>query len=373
MTLKCFCESDKYAYPTLFDRLCCCVCSGKKEELIKLACCNNYVHRSCFINSAIIHSNSVINSKDTPDQTLMSEIDICHYCRKPYSKSQFPNIPNSNEEITIRTKNDIVNVIVILLWCIAMLLALGCGLSDNVLFGGFYNKGISFYKNISINDCLRNNEGKSYEDCNGEFKENNRMITMGVVMISSIISVLIIILVCFCWNTYTFMKYHKYFEERPMPDKGNRYYITTGGLKIFINSLRYVYKSNMKRLIIPFVILVWQLIYLVMILGYNLWYIPAHTSSNTTIDEARHLALIYISVLCCFNVFWAILTIIAIVIIIIGMCYVFWAIEWIIKNCYECCRKNRENIRNNLTRGETNIKSYTNNEDNTLKKISNII
>jgi hypothetical protein len=372
MELKCFCESDKYAYPTLFDRLCCCVCSGKKEELIKLDCCNNYVHRSCFINSAIIHSNSVINSKDTPNTTPLSTIDICHYCRKPYSKSQFPNIPNSNEEITIRTKNDIVNVIVILLWCIAILLALGCGLSDNVLFGGYYNKGMSFYKNIFINDCLKNNESKSYEDCNGEFEDDYVMIKWCGATTPFCGAILIISLIVYIGRECR--KLHKYFEETPMPDNGNMYYNgTTRQYEEFVSSLRNVYKSNMKRLIIPSVMLAYQLIYFGMILGYNLWYIPTHTTSNTTIDEAYHMAVNYIPVLCCFNVFWVPFTIIAMVIVISVLCCVFWAIEWIIKNCYEYCRKNRENIRNNLTRGETNIKSYTNNEDNTLKKISNII
>lgn len=344
----------------------------KKEELIKLDCCNNYVHRSCFINSAIIHSNSVINSKDTPNTTPLSTIDICHYCRKPYSKSQFPNIPNSNEEITIRTKNDIVNVTVILLWSFVTLLAFGLGLSDNVLLGGYYNKGMSFYKNIFINDCLKNNKSKSYDDCDFEFNDNYVMIKWSVGTSSIGGFGLNVILICYivrkCW------KLHKYFEETPMPDNRNMYYNgTTRQYEGFVSSLRNVYKSNMKRLIIPSVMLAYQLIYLGMILGYNLWYIPTHTTSNTTIDEAYHMAINYIPVLCCFNVFWVPFTIIAIVIVIIVLCCVFWAIGWIITSCYECCKENRENIRNNLTRGETNIKSYTNNEDDTLKKISNII
>jgi hypothetical protein len=109
---------------------------------------------------------------------------------------------------------------------------------------------------------------------------------------------------------------------------------------------------------------------LFIILGYNLWYIPSHASSDTTVEDARKLVVNYIPILCFFNVLWLALIgpIIFIIILPVYICF-----EWCIKNCIKCfnsCAETRKKIKNDILIGETNIKSFSIDIDNSLKKSS---
>jgi hypothetical protein len=372
MEENCFCETDKYAYPSLYNRIFCCVCNKEKEILIKLNCCGKYVHKSCFITSSIIRRNNIINSKDTPETTNFSEIDICHYCTKPYDKRQFPNLLTS-EGIQIKRKHRMFNIILITLWTIIMLFSTGNSLSDNILLGVYKNRGIELYKNKFIDNCEANytgiyNTSKDIHDyCFDSFSDKNIWIPWMVTGSSVFGAFTIIAFMCLLFAD----------DGRfPKPPIFVYEYIFTGDLcnihtdfliKDYKNSIekcKKIYKSNSKKLIIPSIILIWQLVYLFLILGYNLWYIPSHTSPDTTEKEARKLAFYYIPILCFFNIFW--LAIICLTIFIICVIVVL---------CIKCCNEyeeERRKIKNNMSLGNDNVKLYDMDVDNSLKK-SNIV
>ena len=372
MEESCFCCTDKYVYPTLWTRISWCICTSTKEELIKLKCCGNYVHRSCFINSSIIRRNNILNSKDIPDITRFDQIDVCHYCKLP-NDMIFPYMPN--EAINIENLNSILEILLEIYWPIVILLSIGNAISDNVLLGTQTNKGIKLYKNISIDNCELNYTGiyntstNIHNYCSDSFEDE--WITP-VVCIMSILGTVIIYLCIRSAFEDDFME--KYIMESFRHYRFTYYVgITTiyrnESIQKYKNTVarsKQIYKSNLIRLITPSIILIWQLVYLFIILGYNLWYIPSHTSSDTTVEEARKLFLNYIPILCFFNVLWAgvICPMIALILFGIGYC---------IKKCTEYCAKcieEREVIKHNISMGENNIKSFSIDIDNSLKKSS---
>ena len=379
MEENCFCKTDKYAYPSICNRIFCCVCTGSKEELIKLQCCNNYVHRSCFINSSIIRRNNIINSKDTLETTKFSEIDICHYCKKPYNTTQFPNmLSRGNKDLLFISKNKVLELILIILWTILVLLSIGNALSDNILLLSGKNKGIELYKNKFIDNC----KNYTQEDCSESYEEDSVRVGMFIGCIITIVlggPLTLIYLQCSYseskskWDKYIFPQSINLDDVyKHMRNHYNNLIINCriSDYKKSINKHNQIYKSNFNRLIIPSIILIWQLIYLFIILGYNLWYIPSHTSSDTTVEDARKLVVNYIPILCFFNVLWlaVIGPIIFIIILPVYICF-----EWCIKNCIKCfnsCAETRKKIKNDILIGETNIKSFSIDIDNSLKKSS---
>jgi len=364
MEESCFCQTDKYAYPSLCDRLCCCLCYKEKEELIKLNCCGKIVHRSCFINSSIIRSNNIINSKDTPETTTFSEIQICHYCQKPYDKKQFPNIPHTNEEVKLINKNRKLKNIFIVFWIIVLFLSFGNGLTDNVLLGSYKNKGIELYKIKYIENCKLNLTNNCYQSnninkcCDKSFYQENWWAPVFVI-ITSVMSLFLFGIIC-SESAKDFRK--KYFKIRFV----KLYFVYVHGVyykyqyEEKFNKAKNIYKSNILKFIIPTCMLGWQLLYLMNIIGYNQWYIPSHTSSNTTLEEAHKLALNYIPILCLFNIFWVML----IVLILFIICFLFYC-------CFDCYLEERNKVKNNILGGENNIKIYDVDINESLKK-SNI-
>jgi hypothetical protein len=143
-------------------------------------------------------------------------------------------------------------------------------------------------------------------------------------------------------------------------------------INIYRNELN-AYKNTYKKIRIDIIIipleLLWQLVYLIIIIGYNLWYIPSHTSSETTLEEARRLVLNYLPILCCFNVFW--------VYFVVGLIISFGGLNYgCVSFCKVCfckpCLDIREKHRNKIISGDTNIKLYSIDVNDSLKK-SNIV
>ena len=388
MEQSCFCETDKYAYPSIWDRIFCCICSGIKERLIKLECCSKYVHKSCFINSAIIHRNNILNSKDTLETTKFSEIDICHYCRDSYDRTQFPNIPTS-EGIQIKNKNRILEVLLPTCWIIILLLIFGNALGDNILLGTHKNKGIELYKHKFIDNCelnytgIYNTSNDIHDYCHNSFLNENEW-TLGVVPTTSIAGFMIIIVGLYLLSTtdetsiiYSFVDQYIIIEFLPLWDTS--FYHTVKDYRTSIEKCTKIYKSNCKKLIIPSIILTWQLVYLFLILGYNLWYIPSHTSPDTTVEEARKLTFYYIPILCFFNVFWFVIICAITIPIIFGIiCLILLCVECCTKMCVGCancciecvnfCAEERNKVKNNISLGDNNIKLYSIDIDDSLKK-----
>jgi hypothetical protein len=371
MEESCFCQTDKYAYPTLCDRLCCCLCYKEKEELIKLNCCGKFVHRSCFINSSIIRSNNIINSKDTPETTTFSKIQICHYCQKPYDKKQFPNIPHTNEEITLHNKVSRLDTSTCSIMTFTVILAFSIALADNILLAGNLNKGMGLYKKIFINNCITNYTGKYTEqseideDCSDSFYDET-VWKIWMVCLTSLLGFLVFSCVygirCDWIST----------DFKILSDK-----FKIGNMKPHQTIKQYKeemseYKPLFKRIHINSIIssfeLIWQLAYLIIIIGYNLWYIPSHTSSDTTIDEIRKLVLNYLPILCLFNVFW--------IYFIFGLLLAVFGLGFVCVFSFKCCCEawidTRKDYRNKIIIGETNIKLYSIDIDESIKK-SNIV
>ena len=370
---NCFCQTDKYINPTVWDMICRCLCIAEKENIIKLNCCGNYVHRSCFINSAIIYSNNIINSKDTPETTKLSEIRLCHYCRKPYDKSQFPIIPYTNEEFILGNKIisvvntiDILNVFIILF-------SLCIGLCDNILLASNNNKGMELYEKIFINNCKTNytgsyNNSKDISDyCSNLFYMETEW-KIWVVILTSVIG-FIVYMSCVNYRCRKIIDYNDYiFELLKLKSDSILEY------KEIINKIN-KYKNLDKKmrinLIIQLLELLWQLVYLVIIIGYNVWYIPSHTSSETTQEEARKLVLNYLPILCFFNIYWNYI-IIGIVLLCIG-----WrgSIGESFSNQEEKSKEEKSNElnKNKIIEQRIDIKLYSIDVDDDSLKKSNIV
>jgi hypothetical protein len=361
MEEKCFCESDKVGYPSLYERLCCCICDGKTEKLIKLNCCGKYVHKSCFINSSIIYSNNIINSNDTLDTYNINELKICHYCRKPYDMCQFPDIPHTNEEVKLINKNRKLKNISIMFWIIIIILSLGNGLADNILLGTYKNKGMDLYKTKFIDNCELNymdncNQTENINKCCQTLFSKKNSWSLILVVLTSILSFIPVSIIC---SEHAEEFREKYLKLLEIIDPSTTYYISTYKYeyKEHINKLKNIYKSNLMKFIIPICMLVWQLGYLAIINSYNKWYIPSHTSSNTTLEEAHQLVLNYIPVLCLFNILWILLICLGLIIIGVLFCC-----------CLDCYVEERNKIKNNILDGDNNIKIYNEDNNQSFKK-----
>uniref|UniRef100_A0A6C0E6J7 Uncharacterized protein n=1 Tax=viral metagenome TaxID=1070528 RepID=A0A6C0E6J7_9ZZZZ len=355
----CFCESDKNGLPTLYERLCCCICIGKKEELIQLDCCKNYVHKSCFITAAFIHSNQIINSKDTPGTTKFSEIDICHYCQQPYNKNLFPDTPHTNEEVQLLNKNRKLRTKLTIMWTILTILSFGIGLCDNILLATYKNKGIELYKNKFMDNCIANYTGNCneyvnrHECCSDVFDDQTKW-PFGLTLLTSMIGAFLIFVFTSCFGclhesscSYDLINSIPIVTTELPPIHCRNHSFSLYSIEDYkeeLNKNKGIYKSNQKRLIIPSIMLMWQLIYLFIMLGYNLWYIPVYTSPSVTLEESYKLSLYYIPILCLFNVFY-----LAIICPIISIIIVLFA--W----CFLCCAEERGKIKNNISDGKNNI------------------
>jgi hypothetical protein len=359
MEEKCFCETDKYGYPSLSDRLFCCVCKGQKEELIKLRCCGKYVHRSCFINSTIIYTNNIINSKDIQYTTTLSDIQLCLYCRKEYDKEQFPNLPYTNEESILRKKYFIIRDSMRLLLIILTIFSCVLALSDNILLARRF-----------IDNCERNNTN----NCSELFYDKTKW-KMVVVLITSILGF---------GSCMAFMLsdiglfYYKLFKNGDDIFKNINVDDIINQYKNKINQSKEFIKILLNYLIPLLLVLIWQLGYLTIMIGYNQWYIPLHTTSNITVEEAHKLVLDYIPILCLFNIFW--LTPLGFIIfsLIYILIYILYIIGYnlckIISKCYcyRLCVDRRNKIKDKLATGKTNIQLYSIDIDESIKK-SNIV
>jgi hypothetical protein len=344
----CFCESDKNGLPTLYERLCCCICIGKKEALIQLDCCKNYVHKSCFITAAFIHSNQIINSNDTPDTTKFSKIDICHYCQQPYNQNLFSGTPHTNEEVQLLNKNRKLRTKLTIMWTILIILCFGIGLCDNILLATYKNKGIELYKNKFMDNCIAYYTGNCAEyvnrhECCSDVLDDQTKWPFLLALLTSLIGAFFI----FVFVAYELSRNIPIVTTELFPicfGNDQSYWYSIEHYKEELNKNKGIYKSNQKRLIIPSIMLIWQLIYLFIMLGYNLWYIPVYTSPSVTLEESYKLSLYYIPILCLFNVFYLaiICPIIFIIIVLFAVCFNYYAEE-------------RGKIKNNISDGKNNI------------------
>jgi hypothetical protein len=366
MEESCFCETDKYAYPSLYNRLCCCLCTKEKETLIKLNCCGKYVHQSCFINSAIIRSNNIINSKDTSNTTKLSEIQICHYCQNPYDKKQFPNIPRTHEEIKLNHKMKVCTFIEYIMLLLATILTFSNALADNILLASNRNKGMNLYKNIFVSNCESNYTGSytNADDINNYCSDSFYDETVWKMWTVCITSIFGFVVYCTVYD----MRWHMHCElvENFLENRNvirDKDFIIQH-YKDAINNHKDIYKKFVLNLIVLALELTWQLAYLIIIVGYNKWYIPSHTFEDTTVEEARKLLLYYIPILCFFNIFWICFAVGLVITMyaLIGGCMIC------LRGCFELWKEQREISRNKIRIGETNIKLYDIDVDDSLKK-----
>jgi hypothetical protein len=233
-------------------------------------------------------------------------------------------------------------------WTIVILLSLGNALTDNVLLASHNKEDIELYRDKFIDNCKSSytekcNEDENKNECCNLLFERKTMWRFILVIFTSIFGLFIII---FFAKSSSFVEIRKkYLEIQELEYISINYSIAD--YKNNISNWKDIIKSNRKKFIIPFFILIWQFLYLCIIIGYNRWYIPSNTSSDTTMSEARKLVLEYIPILCFFNVFW-----------VAFVCPILFIVYFVIYCCIESCINERKNIKNNISGGKNNVRLY---------------
>jgi hypothetical protein len=375
--MTCFCASDKKLKISCLAKLYYCTCpEDPSEPLIRLECCGNYVHKSCFDSYLISQRDAYIygDNYETNLEESIFTIDKCYYCNNPpikYVEKFSEQLPYSNlEESNINTFSKFKKYFERSI-CIFIIYSCVIGLFD-IIFAHTHMKH-------NIIDYCNNFDDKS--KCEQDIRSIGayKYIFFGSCIIWGVGIACFLAFLVYLTDDKTDDLFTDFFGSYYTPWYKSRFYHREPtNVKKYRCWMDYNVKLKNTLLScfsVSILLLIWQFVYLGLSLYYNLLYVP--NEKPETITDINDILIVYVKIFTTCNIY----VVVPVGFIILGCCggiclkLVFCcksiyeeSFNACFNGCFNSCKKYKNNRKNLGNLGNYNTKIFELDNDPDKKK-----